>query len=186
MEIVDFSTKKTSETKQSSPDEIADFLKGYAEPMKVPEKPDIQQPLQNSGTTGQPSWKGDPRYYQRGAKKGTLKPEPLRTAINPNAPASTQIGANAVISGSLLITLIDLLIPLAITALNNTFSDKKIKPEMLQMQKSQKDTLAPVCDQVAQHINLTGNPVIILIVSLIGIYGMNFLMIKQGIDANKK
>lgn len=189
-EVIDFSTKKEP-TKEATIDEIEQFLSGYKEPLKIPTQDvnqttgSIQQPTPPQSQPGGEFWKGDPRYYQRGAKKGQLRPTPLQARIKPvSTPAN--IEGNAIISGALLITLIDLLIPLAITAVNNLATDKKVKPEMLQMTQKQKDTLAPVCDQVAQYINLTGNPVIILTVSLIGIYGMNFLMIKQSIPNVKK
>lgn len=184
-EIVDFG-KKSDKPQEASVDEIASFLSDYKEPLKV--EGITPQPAPVNATFTQPQnepWKGDPRYYQRGAKKGQLRPTPLQARIQtPTVPANIQ--GNAIISGALLISLIDLLLPLAISALNNIASDQKIKPELLQMTAKQKDTLAPVCDQVSQYINLTGNPLIILTVSLVGIYGMNFLMIKQSLPNEKK
>ena len=180
-----------------TPDDLAKFLSDYTEPMQVNPGAIPVQP-QTAIPTGGPSvpsgeiphesvWKGNPNYFQRGKKKGTLRPSPNPIAIGSNwnpSPAPQTITGD-IISGALLITLIDLLIPLLIVALNNQFSKQKIKAELLQMNEKQKSTLAPVCDSVARQINLTGNPVVILLVSLVGIYGMNFLMIKQAQDLKK-
>lgn len=84
-----------------------------------------------------------------------------------------------ILSGAMFLMLIDLTIPFLISVLNNQFSKTKIKPSDLQLSEKQKAELSPLADQVAKELNIEGNPIAIFVISLLGIYGLNFAMLKQ-------
>lgn len=91
-----------------------------------------------------------------------------------------QINAGNVISGALVLMLIDLLIPKLLTLANNKFNKKKkIKSKQLQLTTEQRTSLEPIADLAMKQIMLQGNPLTVLTLSLIGIYGLNFLMLQN-------
>lgn len=116
------------------------------------------------------TWHGNPMYFQRGAKKGTKKPN--------YTPKETMEISGSLIDGALFLMLIDLVIPLLITMLNNNFATTQIKVEDLQMTEKQKRDLTPVADQAARYLTLKMNPVWLLCICMAGIYGLNFMAAK--------
>jgi hypothetical protein len=90
-----------------------------------------------------------------------------------------EIQGSSVISGSLLILLIDLILPNIMAAVNNKVSKKKIKASLLQMTPEQRKELEPVADAVSREMMLKANPLAMLIISMIGIYGVNLMMLKN-------
>ena len=89
-----------------------------------------------------------------------------------------------VISGAMFITLIDLIIPMSIVTLNNTLdkSGRKMKVDELRMKASQRKELEPIAEEVMRELEVKANPIVIMIVSLISIYGLNFMNIKYSLD----
>lgn len=89
-----------------------------------------------------------------------------------------------IITGALLITFIDLFIPMIIVTVNNLLdpSGKKVKIEQLRMKIQQRKELEPIADALAKEIELKANPWLLMIAALIGIYGLNFVNIKVGIN----
>lgn len=137
-----------------------------------------------------PPTSGDPSApygrYLTGKKAGQPKPPPRQYKYNtpppPPPPGATPPPASVsgmLIDGGLFLMLIDIALPLGICALSNNFTDgPKIKPEKLQLTEAQKRQLTPVVDRVMQSIQLTGNPMAVLFIGLITIYGMNFMNAK--------
>ena len=179
--MTDILTPET-ETPVVNQGDVTALFADYKEPAKVKVETEVTQPQapQQTQPANTENWKGDPRYYQRGKKAGQLRPNnTVRVTPNPSAPVESTIPANSIITGAMLIMLIDMLIPLLITAINDKVSKQKIQAEQLQLTSNQKKELAPICDDVAKHLNLSANPMVLLTVSLVGIYGINFMVIKQ-------
>ena len=139
--------------------EINDLLSGYSEKIQVDEGAamDYEVSKQPKGKRGRPK-----------------KEEPLQTG------QPTQIEGEALISGAVMLMLIDLALPNLISFANNKFNKKgkKIKASDLQMSEEQRRELEPVADQVAKEMMLKASPLSVLIISMIGIYGINFMMLK--------
>lgn len=85
----------------------------------------------------------------------------------------------SLISGALLVLMIDLIIPNIIAFANNKITNEKITAKSLQLTTAQKNELQPVADEVAKTIALQANPLTVLIVTLLGIYGVNLMALKS-------
>ena len=110
-------------------------------------------------------------------------PEPTQpedTKKRKGRPKKEVIPDNAIITGAVLVLLIDLFIPNVIAFLNNRFDKKnKIKATTLMLSKEQRVELEPISDLAAKQMMLQASPVTLFFVSLIGIYGINFMMLKN-------
>jgi len=73
-------------------------------------------------------------YYVRGKKKGLPKPPGRGTA-----PKPTTIVASSLITGSLFITMIDIILPMVFAGLNNWRSKIKVDSDKMKMTQRQKD-----------------------------------------------
>jgi|GEM_PF-1976715 hypothetical protein len=131
--------------------EIEKLLQGYKENVTVNEEPEFE-PINKKKGRGRPS-------------KKDLE--------------STSITDTQLLSGAMFLLLIDLIIPNLLVFLNNKSSKKKMKATALQLTNEQKRELAPLADEVAKQVAMKGNPLTIFIVSLLGIYGLNFMMLRQ-------
>ena len=134
-------------------DEIYDILSGYSEKITIDEPAAIQN--------------------EKG-KRGRKSKNGVNTEVN-------QIAESPVITGALMMMLIDLALPQLIAFANNKLNKKgkKIQATALQMTPEQRKELEPVADQVAKEMMIQANPLTVLIISMIGIYGINFMMIKN-------
>lgn len=180
---------KTQTTEKVNND-LETFLSQYSNPMEIAKgeqsetvsnspaiEPVLNSPAENPVNE---NWQGNPAYYQSGKKAGKLKPQRAnKQNAQQSQPTGDPIQYNDIITGALLITLIDVLIPLLIAGINNLASKNKIDSNLLTLNSSQKKSLEPVAEEAAKRISLQGNPVVILMVTLVGIYGMNFFMVKQ-------
>jgi len=128
--------------------DIEDMLSGYKEDLQVSDEP------QQTGKK------------RRSKKKVENEPEKQPTEMP------------SMISGALLILMIDLLIPNVIALANNKFTKDKVKASDLQLDTKQKNELEPIADEVAKTIALQGNPMTVLVVTLLGIYGINLMALK--------
>ena len=147
-----------AEMKQNAPktgpvnNEISELLSGYSEKIIIDEPAAIQN-----------------EKSKRGRKPKNAQ-EPIQ-----------QIQESPVITGALMMMLIDLALPHLIAFANNKLNKKgkKIRASDLQMTNEQRKELEPVADQVAKEMMLQANPLTVLIISMIGIYGINFMMLKN-------
>lgn len=162
--------KITEDVTEANPESFKDIFESYKDSVEINETP--QQP--DKVSTEKPFWLGDKRYYQTGKKAGQLRPIRIKSTEQPDIDLS----GNVIITGSLIITFADLLIPVLISALNNRFSKTKINADSLRMDTKQRQSLEPVADAVAKQLAFEGNPIIVFFVGLIGIYGMNYLALK--------
>lgn len=128
--------------------EVENLLKGYTEQLQV--EPESEQP-----------------------KKKGRKKKGIETEQEPS-----DLGINSIISGALLILMIDLVIPNIMVFANNKLTKTKMKVKDLQLTKAQKDELIPLADEAAKKIALKGDPLTVFILSLVGIYGINLMSIK--------
>ncbi len=140
---------------ENAPDkEIQDLLSGYSEKIQIDEPSAIENEKQK--------------------KTRRKKVEPVQP----------QIIEYPLITGALMLMLIDLALPNLISLSNNfivkkTKTGKKVKAGDLQMTKDQRAELEPIADQVAKEMMLKANPLAVLILSMLGIYGINFMMLKN-------
>jgi len=125
----------------------------------------------------------DPKqeYYKRGAKKGLPKP-----AGSQSKPKPTTIVASSLITGSLFITMIDIILPMVFAGLNNWRSKVKVDSDKMKMTQRQKDDLAPIGDAVVKELNINANPVALLLIGLGGIYGGNLVMLRNEAEKEMK
>ena len=154
---------ETEETKISPPvettesnKEIQDILNGYTEKIQI----DEGQAISNE------------KEKKTRKKRGS----PVEQA--------TEIKEAPVITGALMMLLIDLAIPNCISYINNqivkkTKKGKKVSASSLCMSVEQRKELEPVADQVAKELMLHANPLAILIASMIGIYGINLMILQN-------
>jgi hypothetical protein len=85
-----------------------------------------------------------------------------------------------VISGKLLLLLIDLIVPNVASGINNKFDKKRpITAKSLKLTKDQLEELEPIANEVAKLITLNANPIVMLSVALLGIYGVNIMAQKM-------
>lgn len=177
---------------------VEDLMREYSAPAVNKEPDPAATPTSNPApdpvaSQPPPPTSGDPSApygrYLTGKKAGQPKPPPRQYKYNtpPPPPGQPLPGAapqpasvsGMLIDGGLFLMLIDIALPLGICALSNNFTDgPKIKPEKLQLTEAQKRQLTPVVDRVMQSIQLTGNPMAVLFIGLITIYGMNFMNAK--------
>lgn len=82
------------------------------------------------------------------------------------------------IDGAMFLVIVDMVLPLAFSALNNRFSDEKISPDDLQLTSDQRKQMTPIIDQIMKNVSMTGNPVVLLCFLMMTAYGMNFMKAK--------
>ncbi len=188
----------TTPTPTATPD-LDTFLSGYKAPLNI--NPDsVTAPGQTPGMPPKPAPIYSPgsnavnqtiQYYRTGKKAG--QPKPIKTynqgpPINPGPQGQQSQGVinSELISGALFITLVDLILPVLIAFANNRFSKIKIEADKLQLTEKQRKDLEPVCDQVVRQLNLNANPMVLLTISLGGLYAMNFMLQKSVAESKTK
>lgn len=121
-----------------------------------------------SGYTQKVTVENDEEKQQEPPKKrrGRRKKEP-------------EIEESSLISGALFLLLIDMAIPALLVFVNNQLSQEKMKTKQLKLTKEQREEIAPIADEAVKQLMLKASPLVVLIVSLVGIYGLNFLMLKN-------
>lgn len=177
---------------KSELDEIDRLLQAYQQPAEGgTAKPDLNNPIQNSIPVSESKpfitheqHTAKQEYYQRGAKKGQPKPPKKGTAPPLNPAGQLSIQATVFITGAIFITLVDLLLPLAITGIYNWINSKKkdgvlLDYEKMKMTPSQRSDLAPVGDAVVRELKLNGSPTLLFLLGLVGVYFMNFILNKS-------
>lgn len=158
-------------------DDISSILSGYKNVTKKDE-PITQSNSESSPSNtiiqnkNETSSVGD--VYKTGKKAG--QPRKPRVTVTPNTQQTTLSGE--ILTGALFITLIDLCLPMIIAGLNNRFSKSKIKASDLYLTAKQKSELSPIADKVVKQFDFNANPNALLVISMIGIYGANFAMLK--------
>ena len=159
------------------PSDIDKLLAGYEKEV-IPEQPVDTTPQGDTEETQyriNPHDKTDPRlYYQKGAKKGQKKPN-FDKVLQQSGQYDPATLSGEILSGLMFITLVDMLFPLLITSINNMYSKKKIKADQLKLTAKQKNELAPICDKIVEKWNITADPVWLLVISMVGIYGVNYI-----------
>jgi hypothetical protein len=189
--------KLTEVPEETTPDvntnasEIENLLAGYTEaatetPEPITEVQPHNLPPVQTEESGPVQWQGNPLYYQTGKKAGQLRAGAVKpkVTVTPNQTETSISGE--IISGALFMTMIDLLLPLLFITANNYFSKTKIKAEDLQLTDKQKNELEPIAEKVAAQVRLTANPTVVLIFTLAGIYGLNFIKAKMIAEAKNK
>lgn len=91
----------------------------------------------------------------------------------------TTVEGKEIISGFLLLLVIDIIFPNIIMFVNNKFAKEKIKSKGLQLTKEQRNELQPIADEVAKEIMLNASPILILTLALGSIYFTNYLSLKN-------
>jgi len=171
--------------------DLENLLAGYTEAAtETPDPETINVPYNLPPAFVPPAvagqWQGNPLYYQTGKKAGQLRPTGTKPKVDFQHNNTPTTISGEIISGALFMTMIDLLLPLLFVAANNYFSKVKIKSEDLELTAKQKSELAPIADKVAAQVRLTANPTVVLVFTLAGIYGLNFMKAKMLAEAKIK
>lgn len=117
-------------------------------------------------------------------QKVTVEDEPQQEETKkrrgrPKKNEEPEIKDSSLISGALFLLLIDLAIPTLLSFANNKLGGKQIKARQLKLSKEQREELAPIADEAIKELMIKASPITVFFVSLIGIYGLNFLMLKS-------
>ena len=173
-------TSNSKETKEAT-SSIDDLLSGYETMEESEETEEIDDDGDGYSTDEKiSSDKSDSSlYFQSGKKKGQLKPKgrdilggEVKATVDPSPKA---IKGSNILSGLMLLTLVDLIFPLLLQVANNKFSKVKIKASDLRIKKTQKNELEPLANMVVESLNIEANPIQMFAVSMIGVYGLNLV-----------
>ena len=87
-----------------------------------------------------------------------------------------------ILSGTLFLTLIESFMPILLGIINDKFDNKKVDIKKLGLTAKQKKELIPICDEVVKKFEISANPVYLLVGSLVGIYGINYMSLRNQDD----
>lgn len=164
---------ETTEFIPDAADALDEALAGYAKIRTAEESISVDEP-EAIEETDQPQQPADPEAPFGRFQNGKPRKRPAKNAPPSSLPST--LPASSLIDGGLLILLMDILFPLVIMFLHNRFAKAgKISVESLQLSDKQKADLKPVADAAAQRLTLQMNPVWLLVVSMGGIYGINYM-----------
>lgn len=107
---------------------------------------------------------------KRGRPKGSTKKAPPIPPDQFKPQETKPLFVGALMSGTMLLIVIDLFLPMIIAGLNNKYNHKKITMRDLKLPAEVKSELAVLSDQVIKSMNLQLNPVWLFAFSLIGSY----------------
>jgi hypothetical protein len=141
-------------------DAVSELMKGYTEEINV-DAPAAQEFIKGK------------RGRKKGQKNG-MKADEIGTS-EPGGFGEPAINENPIISGALLVMLIDIALPNLMAIINNKVSKKKIKASSLQLSEDERKQLEPLANQVAQEMSVKANPLTVLIISLVSMYGMKLM-----------
>lgn len=164
--------------KNSTPNSLDEFLKGYT--------PDTK-PVSIPSATPTPQTISAPfvqtiEYYKTGKKAGQPKPNRNKQPayVPPTTTTNVQPVNNTVngtlITGALFIMLIDLVMPALIAFINNQTTKVQIKASTLGLDDKQKKDFEKLADEAVKQLNIQANPMILLSISMGGIYMMNVFL----------
>lgn len=163
---------------------VNDILAGYKEAKieePIPQEHTNENIVQNLGEASEnlppaigDNWKGDNRYYQTGKKAGQLRPKP-RISAKYNHDATQSLPASQLINGALFLAFINFIIPLAISGIHNWLNKKnKLAIKDLKLTNDEKKEIDPLMDATLKQLNINANPLILLIISLVGAYSVKY------------
>jgi hypothetical protein len=147
---------------QNSAKSVDDLMKGYTN-MPIVDEPAAQEFAKK----------------KRGRKPGQKAGMSASDVTDMNPETTGMIGENPIITGGLLMLLIDLALPNVIALINNKVSKSKITASTLQLSEDERKQLEPLADQVAREMSVKANPLTVLIISLVGLYGMKLMQQKS-------
>lgn len=122
--------------------------------------------------------------FKRGKKKGQLRPnwqelwkaeQAKKKAIEEQKESTFQPSQNQIISGAVIIVMIDIIIPAAASVVASRFFDKELPAEKLKLTDTERKDLIPLADGAAAYLKLEVNPVAAFIITLISIYTAKIL-----------
>jgi hypothetical protein len=174
-ELIEVTTEQEKINDEITAPEIPLDKKGRGRPKKEVK---IEEPLTGNGNPLNEidAFMGE---YKEGFTVQPLPDESKKRGRPKKGFEKNVIKDDPIITGSLLIILVDLLIPNLMSFANNKFSKKKIKPSDLMLSNEQKKELEPFADAAAQQMMMKGNPVYMLIICLLGMYGVKLMALKS-------
>lgn len=161
METIEFDSDVSSKTSSKDIDKLLD---GYNDALDI------------SDTSN------DPEPDEKPDEKPKKKKSKVSVDYEEGEPDSI---TGDVITGLLFITLIDTLMPVIIGFVNDRVTKKpltKTDLSRLQLTAKQKKELEPIANDVVKQWSITANPTTLLIISLIGIYGTNYIALKTSLE----
>lgn len=172
-----------SETEETT-DTLID-LSEYKEPVVIPgpepiqSSPIVEMGIPHDESDPETSWRGNPDYVQSGARAGQKRIRKPRTKVEYTGAYEESTISADIVTGAMFISLVDLLMPMAFVTLNNYLTGEKLKPSDLSLSAEQCRKLEPVADRAMSYIKLRGNPLIILGLTLMGLYSMQLVKAKM-------
>lgn len=164
------------------PADLDDILSDYRQAATI-ESDEEGNDIQENGSNSDDIWTEEDRnnpalFYQSGKKAGQPRPKAIEIKRNNYQAPNASIKGD-IISGMMFITLVDTIFPLLLGFINSRFDSKKINANDLKLSAKQKKELEPLCDEVMKAWNIEANPAVLLTISLVGIYGMNYVMLRE-------
>jgi hypothetical protein len=117
--------------------------------------------------------------FKRGKKKGELKPnwqdlwkkENEGKGQTPQAqPKEFSPSENVVISGALIMLMLNIVLPVAIKTTAKIVFKKNLDSDILKLSKKESDELSPLAEQAAAYLNLKVNPVTAFVLAITSVY----------------
>jgi len=177
-DIIDLSEyKEPAELPQQEPEKPILVDMGVPVDEKKPLTPEWQQ--ENFKESTQPDWKGNPEYFQSGPKQGQKRQRKPRTTVHYTGKYEESEVSGDIITGAMFISIIDLLIPMVFVTVNNYLTGEKLKPGDMSLSAEQQRKLEPVADKAMSYIKLRGNPLILLGLTMLGLYSMQLVKAKM-------
>ncbi len=115
-------------------------------------------------------------------KPAKNSPPNVATASDLKDQETAKIEAGILIDGAMFLLLINMLVPLVLSSLNNYLAKDKIKPEQIELTKDQEKKFAPIVDKCMQGLMMTGDPKWVLFFGLATVFGMNYMMAKMNAE----
>lgn len=151
-----------------------------------------EKPIPGSTITSEQTnedWVGNPAYYQSGSKAGQKRPLGTKPKLKYVHSQEETVIDGELLSGALFLTFFNMLLPMLFCLLHNWVSkDIKLKPESMELPEKTLNKLAPTADKVVRQIQLSGNPTTVMILTMLGLYGMQMVMARMEakVKANRK
>lgn len=179
-EIIDLSEYKDAAELPASPDPSERGEKSPIVEMGIPiEKPVPEFQQAKTPETDQENWKNNPDYFQSGPKQGQKRQRKPRTTMAYTGKyEESEISAD-VITGAMFLSVVDLLIPMLFITINNYITGENLKPGDMALSTEQLKKLETVADRAMSYIKLRGNPLIILGLTMLGLYSMTLVKAKM-------
>ncbi len=177
-------TEEVTTEPEVTAEDIAKMFSGYQSPAiveetKTEENESSESAEQISNVSNEPqrdsTISNDAPYGKFANGKPRKRPARNSTTNDLKDREEAKIDAGIMIDGAMFLMMVNMLIPLILSSVNNYFSKTKVKPEAIEMTEKQESKFAPLVDRCLRGIEMKGNPQSLLMFGLLTIFGVNFI-----------